>query len=113
MPPCYHHLTIDEREQLVVRQAHGWSVRRIAKALHRDPTTRSRELRESSETTTTQWRCGGSPRLAAQISPRLGVGALVKVHLVGGLGQQGCKKQHGEPRQDSACKQTKNFHGSL
>src|SRR3989338_3319854 len=48
MPPCYHHLTIDEREQLVVRQAHGWSVRRIAKALHRDPTTRSRELRRNA-----------------------------------------------------------------
>lgn len=48
MPPSYHHLTIDEREQLVVRQAQGWSLRRIARELHRDPATLSRELRRNA-----------------------------------------------------------------
>src|SRR5580704_8578 len=40
-------------------------------------------LRESSETTRTQWRKGGFPSIAVQISPRRG-GALwlVKVHLL-------------------------------
>lgn len=48
MPPSYHHLTIDEREQLVVRQAQGWSLRRIARELHRDPATLSREVRRNA-----------------------------------------------------------------
>jgi len=48
MPRVYHHLTAAEREQLVVRRAQGWSLRRIAKALHRDPATLSRELRRNA-----------------------------------------------------------------
>src|SRR5271157_4592625 len=45
--------------------------------------TRSLRLRESSDTTRTQWRTGGFPSIAVQISPRRG-GALwlVKVHLL-------------------------------
>src|SRR5580700_3920099 len=49
----------------------------------RTESTRSLMLRESSETTRTQWRTGGFPSIAVQISPRRG-GALglVKVHLL-------------------------------
>src|ERR1035437_3329955 len=49
----------------------------------RTESTRSLMLRESSDTTRTQWRTGGLPSIAVQISPRRG-GALwlVKVHLL-------------------------------
>src|ERR1035441_1404583 len=49
----------------------------------RTESTRSLMLRESSDTTRTQWRVGGLPSIAVQISPRRG-GALwlVKVHLL-------------------------------
>src|SRR5664280_784416 len=49
----------------------------------RTESTRSLILRESSDTTKTQWRVGGLPSIAVQISPRRG-GALwlVKVHLL-------------------------------
>lgn len=48
MPRSYHHLTIDEREQLVVWQTLHWAVRRMARALRRDPATVSRELRRNA-----------------------------------------------------------------
>src|ERR1019366_4874669 len=49
----------------------------------RTESTRSLALRESSDTTKTQWRTAGFPSIAVQISPRRG-GALwlVKVHLL-------------------------------
>jgi len=49
----------------------------------RTESTRSLTLRESSDTTRTQWRTGGFPNIAVHISPRRG-GALwlVKVHLL-------------------------------
>src|ERR1035437_3600948 len=49
----------------------------------RTESTRSLVLRESSDTTKTQWRTGGFPSIAVQISPRRG-GALwlVKAHLL-------------------------------
>src|ERR1700726_286698 len=49
----------------------------------RTESTLSLALREPSETTRTQWRKGGVPSIAVQISPRRG-GALglVKVHLL-------------------------------
>src|SRR5450432_1338473 len=45
--------------------------------------TRSLELRESSDTTKTQWRTDGFPSSAVQISPRRGAASwLVKIHLL-------------------------------
>src|SRR5450756_853160 len=54
----------------------------------RTESTRSLILRESSDTTRTQWRPAGFPSIAVQISPRRG-GALwlVKVHLLRGHAQ--------------------------
>src|SRR5664279_1387469 len=54
----------------------------------RTESTRSLTLRESSDTTSTQWRTGGFCSIAVQISPRRG-GALwlVKVHLLRGRAQ--------------------------
>src|ERR1035437_9613973 len=54
----------------------------------RTESTRSLILRESSDTTKTQWRTGGFPNIAVQISPRRG-GALwlVKVQLLRGCAQ--------------------------
>lgn len=48
MPQSYHHLTMAEREELVVRRAQGWSLRRVAAALGRDVSTLSRELRRNA-----------------------------------------------------------------
>src|SRR5450759_1503982 len=49
----------------------------------RTESTRSLRLRESSDTTRTQWRTGGFPSIAVQISPRRGEALrLVKVHLL-------------------------------
>src|ERR1017187_8762057 len=62
---------------------YGW-----AKSRSRTESTRSLILRESSDTTKTQWRTGGFPNIAVQISPRRG-GALwlVKVQLLRGCAQ--------------------------
>src|SRR5438876_3373774 len=50
----------------------------------RTESTRSLILRESSDTTKTQWRTGGVPNIAVQISPRRdGALWLVKVHPLG------------------------------
>ena len=51
-------------------------------------------LRESNETTTTQWRTGGFPRLAVQISPRRDCGqdaaeSFIEIHAAGFIGQRG------------------------
>src|SRR5437762_7864117 len=47
----------------------------------RTESTRSLILRESSDITKTQWRTGGFPTIAVQISPRRGgTLGLVKVH---------------------------------
>ena len=49
----------------------------------RTESTRSLRLRESSDTIKTQWRTGGLPSIAVQISPRRGRALwLVKVHLL-------------------------------
>jgi IS30 family transposase len=48
MPQSYQHLSIAEREQLVVRRAEGWSLRRIAAELHRAVSTLSRELQRNA-----------------------------------------------------------------
>jgi len=48
MPHRYRHLSIAERERLLVLRAMGWSLRRIARALRRDPSTLSRELRRNA-----------------------------------------------------------------
>src|ERR1035437_9713023 len=49
----------------------------------RTESTRSLRLRESSDTTRTQWRTGGFPSIAVQISPRRGEALrLGKVHLL-------------------------------
>ena len=48
MPQSYQHLSIAEREQLVVRRAEGWSLRRIAAELGRAVSTLSRELRRNA-----------------------------------------------------------------
>jgi IS30 family transposase len=48
MPRDYHHLTIAERERIVVLRTKQWSIRRIATALRRDPGTISRELRRNA-----------------------------------------------------------------
>lgn len=44
---CYHHLTIEERECLMLSHEQGESVRQIAKKLGRAPSTISRELRRN------------------------------------------------------------------
>src|ERR1035441_6997001 len=54
----------------------------------RTESTRSLALRESSDTTRTQWRTGGFPSIAVQISPsRAAALWLVKVHLLRGRAQ--------------------------
>src|ERR1035437_2313519 len=54
----------------------------------RTESTRSLALRESSDTTRTQWRTGGFPSIAVQISPRRAAALwLVKVHLLRGRAQ--------------------------
>jgi hypothetical protein len=55
----------------------------LPKGTIRTESTRSLMLRESSDTTKTQWRTAGWPSMAVQISPRRG-GALglVKVNLL-------------------------------
>ena len=45
---CYSHLTIDERESILVLKEIGHSLRFIAKALRRSPSTISRELHRNS-----------------------------------------------------------------
>ena len=44
---CYHHLTIEERESILVFFAQGYSIRKIAEKLHRSPSTISRELKRN------------------------------------------------------------------
>lgn len=44
---CYNHLTIEERESLMLFREQGLSVRKIAKKLGRAPSTVSRELRRN------------------------------------------------------------------
>lgn len=44
---CYSHLTIEERECLMLSREHGESIRSIAKKLARAPSTISRELRRN------------------------------------------------------------------
>lgn len=46
---CYHHLTIEERECLMLFYERGESIRQIAKKLGRAPSTISRELRRNPE----------------------------------------------------------------
>jgi len=48
MPTPYTHLTSHERDLLAVLRSHGTSLRQIAKQLHRDPGTLSRELRRNA-----------------------------------------------------------------
>ena len=45
---CYSHLTIEERESLMLFHEEGIGIRQIAKALGRSPSTISRELRRNS-----------------------------------------------------------------
>src|ERR1022692_2940075 len=65
------------------RRVVGPSAPWLPKGTIRTESTRSLMLRESSDTTRTQWRAGGLPSIAVQISPRRG-GALwlVKIHLL-------------------------------
>lgn len=44
---CYRHLTMEERESLMLFHEQGKSIRQIALALHRAPSTISRELRRN------------------------------------------------------------------
>ena len=44
---CYHHLTIEERESLLIYRAQGESLRAIAASLNRSASTLSRELRRN------------------------------------------------------------------
>ena len=44
---CYHHLTIEERESLLILKIQGHSVREMARRLGRSPSTISRELRRN------------------------------------------------------------------
>lgn len=44
-------------------------------------------LRASTETTTAQCRRGGSPKFTIQISPRLAIASVIKVHLADALGE--------------------------
>jgi len=48
MARAYRHLREDERDKLAVYRAQGWSLRAIARELHRDPGTLSRELKRNS-----------------------------------------------------------------
>jgi IS30 family transposase len=57
MPRSYHHLTIAERERVVVLRTKEWSIRRIAKALRRDPGTISRELRRNAPPVNRAYYC--------------------------------------------------------
>ncbi|MBT9678577.1 MULTISPECIES: helix-turn-helix domain-containing protein, partial [Levilactobacillus] len=41
----YHQLNLAERGRIEALRGLDWSIRRIAKALHRNPSTISRELR--------------------------------------------------------------------
>lgn len=43
----YNHLTIEERESLLIMQVEGHTIRRIATTLHRSPSTISRELKRN------------------------------------------------------------------
>jgi len=45
---CYGHLTIEERESILVLKEKGVSLRSIAKTIHRSPSTISRELNRNS-----------------------------------------------------------------
>ena len=45
---CYQHLTIEERESLMLLWEKGCSIRQIARELHRSPSTISRELRRNN-----------------------------------------------------------------
>src|SRR5260370_27863608 len=70
------------------RNVVGPSTPWLPKGTIRMESTRSLILRESSETTKTQWRKGGSPSIAVQISPRRGSALwLVQVHLLRGSPQ--------------------------
>ena len=44
----YKHFSIEEREKIQERIWHGWSIRRIARALKRSPASVSRELRRNA-----------------------------------------------------------------
>lgn len=44
---CYNHLTINKRESILLLRAQHYSVRKIAEALNRSPSTISRELRRN------------------------------------------------------------------
>lgn len=44
---CYHHLTMEERESLMLFLNQGKGIREIARLLHRSPSTVSRELRRN------------------------------------------------------------------
>ncbi len=46
---CYHHLTIEERESLMLFHERGKSIREIGRLLHRSPSTISRELRRNPD----------------------------------------------------------------
>ena len=46
---CYHHLSIEERESLMLFLDQGKSIRQIANELKRAPSTISRELRRNPE----------------------------------------------------------------
>src|SRR6185437_1824794 len=70
------------------RKVVGPSAPWLLKGTTRTESTRSLRLRESSDTTNTQWRTAGMPNMAVQISPRRGrVLRLVKVHLLRGSTQ--------------------------
>jgi len=45
---CHHHLTLEEREMIMKYQAMGFSLSRIAKAIGRNKSTVSRELKRNS-----------------------------------------------------------------
>src|ERR1022692_5107613 len=65
------------------RRMVGPSAPWLPKGTIRTESTRSLMLRESSDTIKTQWRTGGFPSIAVQISPRRGEALwLVKVHLL-------------------------------
>lgn len=46
---CYRHLTIEERESLMLFREKGESIREISRKLHRAPSTISRELKRNEE----------------------------------------------------------------
>mgnify|MGYP003365080335 CR=1 FL=1 len=45
----YHQLNLAERGRIETLRGLDWSIRRIAKALHRNPSTISRELRRGQQ----------------------------------------------------------------